>query len=241
MATENQLEAFAQYIKTVLGPRAKLVKPYTGTKENPNLIHISTNGKIKEFIPMVSRRTGGKEDRSVPRVSTAPHLLGCINGYSAIVEDFLNNFKGEWEGGYYIYDIPYAVAGTPDKELLYDVEVTDERWIVPFDAKHRVIEPRRLGKIILASLHIANSKGDKRVWSPVFFVQVTDKTPVFLTANVALTQGYWRVQIDSAKDTAAFSENSLSFSEITRTEFMEVKKVTAGLLSYEATAPSDSW
>lgn len=241
MATEKQLEAFAQYIKTVLGPRAKLVKPYTGTKQNSGLLHISTDGGIKEFVPMVSRRTGGKEDRTVPRVSTAPHLLGCINGYSATVEDFLGNWEEDWKGGYYIYDIPFAVAGAPDKELLYDVEITDERWIVPFDSKHRAITPKKLGKVFLTSVYIANSRGGNRNWSPTFFVQVTDKTPVFLTATVALTQGYWRVQIDSATDTAAFSENTLSFSEISRTEFMAVKKVTAGLLSYEATAPSDSW
>jgi hypothetical protein len=241
MATEKQLEAFAQYIKTVLGPRAKLVKPYTGTKQNPSLIHISTDGKIKEFIPMVSKRTAKAEDRTVPRVSTAPHLLGCINGYAATVEDFLGNWKCDWEGGYYIYDVPYAVAGSPEAELLYDVGWTDEKWIVPFDPKHRSIEPKKLGKLILVSVHIENAKDTNRIWSPTFFVQVTDKTPVFLTATVALTQGYWRVQIDSATDTAAFSENSLSFSEISRTEFMAVKKVTAGLLSYEATAPSDSW
>lgn len=241
MATETQLEAFTQYMKTVLGPRAKLVKPYTGTKENPNLVHISTDGKIKEFTPMVSKRTAKHEDRTVPRVSTAPHLLGCINGYAATVEDFLGNWKGDWEGGYYIYDIPYSVAASPDKELVYDVGWTEEKWIVPFDARHRSIQPKRVGKLILSSVHIQNSNDNNRLFSPVFYAQITDKTPVFLTAKVALTQGYWRIQFDSAEDTAAFSEDSLSFSEVTRDEFMSVKKVTAGLLSYVATAPSDSW
>lgn len=241
MATDNQLEAFANYSKTVLGPRAKLLKPYTGVKENRLLLHISTNGKIKEFSPVVSKRTGGKEDRTVPRVSTAPHLLGCINGYSATVEDFLSNWKIDWDGGYHIYSIPYSVAATPAVELVYDVDVTDEKWIIPFDAKHRTIETIKVGKVFMRSVHIENSMDNSRKWSPTFYIQITDKTPVYLTPTTPLTQGYWRVQIGYATDTAAFSVEMLTFSELTRAEFMDVKKVTAGLLSYAAAAPSDSW
>lgn len=241
MATETQKEAFKDYVKTVLGPRAPLLKPHLPDQDNQLLLHISTDGKIKKFVPCISRRTATKEDRTIPRVSTAPHLMGCINGYCATISDFDMVISDEWKGGYYIYDIPFAVAGNPDKELVCDVDETDERWIIPFDAKHREIEPEIIGKMFMHSIYVENSDGDNRTWSPVFYVDIQKDTKVFLTKTVHLKKGYWRLQIGYSKNRQQFLDSTLSFSEITRAEYQGFKKQTAGLLSYVATAPSDSW
>lgn len=239
MATEKQKEKFNDYLKVILGPRSNLVEPYVGVEGNKRLLHISTNTKIKEFVPVVSRRTAKNEDRTVPRVCVAASIMDCINGYVSFLVDFMDHSPEEWKGGYVIYEIPYTVAGSPDKSLVPDVELTKEKWILPFDATHREIEPKKVGKMFVSNVFIENSSGNERTWSAVFYVNVSEPTGLWLTETTKLEQGYWRVQLAYSKDRWQFDDSTISFSEVPRTEYTQAKGVTAGLLSYAA--PSDSW
>ena len=65
--------------------------------------HISVDPKITPFIPELSRRTALKEDRTVPRISTAPTIIGCLLGYQADLGEFLNNTLGDDWNVFYPY------------------------------------------------------------------------------------------------------------------------------------------
>lgn len=241
MATDNQKTAWGNYVKTVLGPRASLLKPFYPTAEMPQLLHISSDGGIKKFTPMVSKRTANKEDRTVPRVSTAPHLMGCINGYCEVIGDFLEYGTADWKGGYTIYGIPFDIAGSPHVDLVVDVKDTDEKWVIPYDHKHREITPTKLGKFFVKGVYYENCRGDNRLYSFTAFIHVTTPQRIYLTEKVFLPQGYYRLQISNSSESFQFKSDTISFNVITRAEYMEAKGVTAGLLSYTAPAPSDQW
>lgn len=114
----------------------------------PLLYHISTDQGLRSMIPSVTRRTLTTEDRAIPRISVAPTLAGCILAYQACWHDFAS---GEYSG-WYVYGLPYQHAVRPSKELLPDVEITDEHWLVTFDPETVVYTPIPVAKFFVTSV-----------------------------------------------------------------------------------------
>ena len=102
------------------------------------LYHISTNHELGAMMPSVTRRTLSAEDRAIPRISVAPTLAGCILAYQACDYDFdADEYKG-----WYVYGLPFEHAVRPTKQLLPDVEMSDEHWLVTFDPDTVAYYPR---------------------------------------------------------------------------------------------------
>src|SRR5690606_41835575 len=86
-------------------------------------LHLSTNPRIKEFIPSVTDRTANKEDRSIARVSTAPTILGCLIGYVKAWDDFYwpdSDKQNNLLQMLTIYQFDVEAVIKPSKKLLFD-------------------------------------------------------------------------------------------------------------------------
>ena len=201
------------------------------------LYHISLDPSIKEFTPFVTRRSGPAEDRTVPRISTAPTLIGCFIGYGSALADFARE-SDSWSGsknrgGWYIYEFDWQVALRPKKKLLYDVGITDEVWLVNYSEATKTYKPAIIGKVFYHSVKTVALPGDKHHREVEMFLEVYDK-PVWFDMKTQLKKGYWLItgpeqsNIKNFKDTKGFT-----FKEITKGEFMEKKKISASLLSLQ--------
>ena len=87
------------------------------------MYHIGTTDMSnKPYIPRIGERQGKTEDRTVPRVTVAPTLLGCIYGYAMVVISGMDNNIA----GYYIHSLPFEYCLKPTKKLVFDQELTNE-------------------------------------------------------------------------------------------------------------------
>lgn len=217
------------------------------------LLHISKDTAIQEFSPVISRRTLELEDRSVPRISTAPSLAGCLIGYQSYLSDFLNrptvtNVKGgvkvssRFKGGWIIYGLPYDVAFKPSPKLLPDVLDTDEHWLVTLDENSVTYAPTRLGKVFFNEVRYRAAAGGPKV-EVEMMVEVLTDTPVIFDHRNVLRRGYWKVFAVGLETGERWNKlPKVEVSAITLAEYYSAKRLTASLLSYDELAPkSSSW
>lgn len=231
----------------LLNPKVKSNVSIVSAEElgKENMLHISRDGGIKVFTPLVSNRTANNEDRSVPRICVAPDLMGCILGYAADLVDF--DWQPEdnklWKGGYYIYAIPYEFALRPGKKLLYDVEFTDEHWLVGYNPANVKYNASKIGKVFYHSvLTIQKDSGLRKRREITMFIEVNGDTPVHFNKEHKLTKGKWKIvvyglhNVESHQDTP----ERLSVAQISESEYKEAKKLSADLLSFTE-PPSSLW
>ncbi len=201
------------------------------------LLHISVDPKIKDFVPMVSQRTSKNEDRTVARVCTAPDIAGCILGYASDLNDFSNLeiTKGVWNGGYYIYDIPFELALRPSWKLVYDVEFTNEHWLVAFDKQSVKYPAKIVGKLFYASVKTSRIEGGKYKRREIeMYVQIDKEGGINFNSKWHLDKGYWKVVAYGLHNVDHYEDQpeELSVSSISKGEFDSVKKLSADMLSH---------
>lgn len=211
-----------------------------------HLLHISTNGKIKEFVPSITKRTANNEDRSVPRVSVAPTLLGCMIGYAATSYDFLADPDGEYgdssyRGGWYIYGIPFEKALKPSSGLLWDQRYTDEHWLVTYNENSRSYKPTVFGKCFYKELINVARTGKVPFRRMVLLVEVSQDVSIKFSAKITLTKGYWEIIGDEPTTNVESWKHDAEYivKELTKAEYTGVKKLSADMLSAPSSIGDD--
>lgn len=204
-----------------------------------SVYHISVNGKITNFIPQVSRRTAPREDRTQPRVSVSPTLIGCMMGYQTDEHIDLypiNKGKGEaWSGGWYIYGFTDVALARPDKTLVYDAEVTNEYWLLPYTSERWKYPASIIGKYFYAQTRTWYEKG-KPIHEMDLVIEVTKGSEVWLSNDSKLDGGFWRVTVgrrknNVTKDIGMYSVTELSKPvQITSSEYQSLKTIRADTL-----------
>lgn len=193
------------------------------TKDLPGpLLHISTNANVKEFTPYITRRTANKEDRTVPRVSTAPTLLGCLKGFMLGWDVFFwPDAKGKktllqsWT--VYGFDTPLAIR--PTSKLLYDVNTTDEHWLVGYSKEAQSYVPTKLAKGFYREVLLIGRPNQNPFKVVTMVIEVYD-TSIQFAKGVTLTKGYWKVVgPDALYRTTWVNAKPYTVTEITKTEF----------------------
>lgn len=192
------------------------------------LYHISNNGSIKKFIPQISRRTAKVEDRSVPRVSTAKTIVGCILGYQGDIAEFENGPDKVWKGGWYIYGFSKPYSLRPNAKLLYDVETSDEHWLVPYNQSKWEYPATVVGKYFYVSNKLSWIKG-KSIDTTHVVVEVLPGRVVVFGPKTELTEGYWSLEFLRSKEVGA---EVLRCSSISKADYVSLKGLHADLLSY---------
>jgi hypothetical protein len=225
-------------LKTYLTTAYPTLKKKVTVEFHENLFHISKDPKIKSFIPSVSRRTGGKEDRSVPRVSVAPTLKGCLIGYVSDLYDFGSDW-GEWNGGWYIYGFRNETALRPDKSILYDAEESGECWLVPYSKEKWKYPSKIVGRFFYRQVMttVFSDKKRTRLYHVQMLLEISEGSIAFDTENV-LEKGYYRITFERSRDFKQF--DLLDIQTVTSSEWSTLKGLHADKLSFEE-PPSLYW
>jgi len=209
--------------------------------------HISINPRIPKFIPIVGRRQAASEDRTVPRITCAPTLLGCIMGYSKSVMDFHNllpnGAKAEegYRGGFYIYDFPLTAALKPNNKLVYDASATGEVWLVPFNEAHREYKAEVVGKFFLRTISYSSRAGKLPESEMTIFAEIKKPTGLPFSQRHVLTPGYWVISGPTENHVRTWKDDKdFRIESIDKSHYDSVKKASADLLGF-AEAPQPGY
>lgn len=236
----NDVEACKAYIESFrngVGKSCKVVSPEELGQEF--LYHISINPAIKKFIPQLTQRTAMNEDRSVPRISVAPTIFGCILGYVNDDGDWRwGRSEKQWRDGWYIYGFRNEVSVKPAVKVLFDADWTDERWLVPYKPEKWGYKPEIIGKYFYRS--VTESQANHNIHRTVeAYFEVSKGANVRFSQDVILTEGYWTFQFERGGKTWDKCEVT-NLTKLSAAEWNKVKGLTADLLSHQE-PPSARW
>lgn len=241
----RQATALLQPYLSLLAPetRRELMVVTPQSLGTPHLLHISKDTDIARFVPGITRRGMKKEDRTVPRVSTSPCLIGCLLAYSSDMFDFHERKPGlkfgearnvTFKGGYVIYGFRFDVALRPNRKLVPDVERTDEHWLVPFDGNHTTYQPETLGKVFYSSVayEVIDGCAVPRI---EMYVEVLTDQPIWLDGKQQLTRGCWRISMTDLHRSVRWNDvRGLVVESIPSNDYTAVKRNVASMLSFES-------
>lgn len=193
MATQKEMAGFLNLQPDDVRNRVSVVE----TKDliGP-LLHLSTNGNIKEFVPSVTRRTASKENRSVPRISTAPTITGCLIGYVSGFNDFYwpdEGKKGKLLQQWTVYRFDTPLALRPDLKLLFDQKRSDEHWLVGYSRDTLKYIPVKTARCFYKDATLVGRPGKMPFQIATMMIEVLEDTLQF-SKNIKLTKGYWEIR-----------------------------------------------
>ncbi len=187
------------------------------------------------------------ENTSVPRVCVGPSLLGCIFGYNPerMLMDFKDGHNEEegwyYRGGYRITYFDYEFCVKPGTQLVRDAKITDEHWLVSYNAETAQYKPKHVGLFFVEKVSLVVDSTDK--WKRptpefIFLVQIDDARGMMVDREKSIGKGYWRVELkqDPTKKTPYIYEflggdYALTVTEVSSAEFNSKKKNNCVMLS----------
>ena len=154
------------------------------------MYHIGTTDMSnKSYIPRIGERQGKTEDRTVPRVTVAPTLLGCIYGYATVVISGMDNNIA----GYYIHSLPFEYCLKPTKKLVFDQELTNEHWLVRYNKDTTVYKASRIGRVVVGKIDIKPRPKKSPEVTLTVLVEVNQEMPFNEVETMA--PGYYQVSL----------------------------------------------
>lgn len=221
---------FLEFWPSTIGNNVEILTP---SNSSGVTFHISTNNNLKSFEPRVSRRTMNKEDRSVPRVSTAATLNGCLSGYSAALYDWEAMDADKWQGGWKIYAIPFEVALKPNKKILGDAEQTEEIWLVPYNKEHVRYQATPVGEVFFTKVG-REATGDSKLPRKVVvqaYVRIAEGNMLPLNKSTVLRAGYYQLTYNNWFEAMDLrNPQDIMVKPITSGDYNSYKKLGAGNL-----------
>lgn len=202
------------------------------------LYHI-TLGKNKEFVPNISRRAGDAEDNTVPRVHVSLTLNDAWNGYAGggwLVANKVpskEKSKGHlanYKGGFYIYRLPFRAALAPNTKLVYDANFTKEHWLVTYNEMTRVFLGTLIGTLICESVTYLPRLGKLPIEITTLLLEVDTPEGISISKSIRLKKGYYRYKTSE-------HHGVTDVMEISKSEFLQVKGLSAAMLSHEEPVP----
>lgn len=214
------------------------------------LLHLSYDNALSSFQPYITKRTAEGEDRTVPRISTAPSLFTCLMGYQTELNDYhqrpkvtsADGRKVTFTGGWIIYGLPFDYAIRPNNKLVPDADRTDEHWLVAYDKMTTEYTPVRVGKVFYDRV---TYKGQDQEFPDIYIEMVIEVHPgmsLNLGMNTNLPAGYWVVETKNLHDSRSYKSIDVRrVREITKTDYEQRKTLTAGLLSLDQGLPASAF
>ena len=195
----------------------------------------------KAFVPMMPRSAAPSEDNTVPRVTVAPTLLGCIIGYARVASDFSNKTFD----GYDINRLDFEFGLVPNQKMVYDAQASGEFWLVGYTPQTKEYVPLKIGKLFLKSIvleRIPASERKKtkknlprltRIVHAQMYCELTQ--PIAFDNDRDMQAGYWKITFtqDFDSDMSVAEKNQVELLEISAGEYAKVKNLTAATLSYK--------
>lgn len=201
------------------------------------LLHISTNTNIREFVPLIGSRQDPREDRTVPRICVAPHLLGCFIGYQKAGDDFHvgvpatlddASFKGGWK----IYGFKFDAALRPNNKLVPDTSRSEEIWLTAYNRQTAEYVPETLGKAFMRSVSLVARSGKAPSADMELYVEVSHDAGVRFSKNLFLEKGYWVIEGPTDDHVTTWQDDKdFEVRSIERNEYISAKAAHADLLA----------
>lgn len=235
----SQAEQLTQWLETVSEKVRKNVTVVTPEEVGQDyFLHMSTDTGIKKFIPHIGRRQAYSEDRSVPRITVAPTLLGCFIGYAKADYDFQNlphvkkaDEKG-YRGGWKIYALPFEAALKPTARMVYDSRVSDEHWMVSYSRETNEYIPETAGKMFYRSIRLVSRTGKSPEGEMELYVEITKPGGIRFSKNIRLDVGYHRIVGPVQQNVKSWTDDKGYVSTpIDKAEYFSAKNASADLLS----------
>lgn len=246
----NQDKELEQWLDTVSEKVRRNVQVVTPPEVGQDfLLHISTNTNIRKFVPFIGRRQAASEDRSVPRITVAPSLLGCLIGYAKADWDFKtvqNTAKpadGGYKGGWKIYSLDFEAALLPNTRMVYDQKASDEHWLVSYNLKTNEYYPRTAGKMFYRSMRLIARNGKDPYGEIELYVEVIKTGGLLFSKNHHLDPGYYRIVGPGQQHVRSWQDDSdYEVRPIDRAEYYSAKNASADLLGLtEGIPPHLEW
>lgn len=240
MSTIDDLKSYLEISIPLVKDNVEIVTP-ADLFGDKHLYHISFDNNIKTFTPIIGRRQLHMEDRTTPRICTAPTLIGCMKAHMSVehtVEGTAYPNEGEYKGGFVIYGLPFEFALKVGKKLVNDADITGECWLVTFDKDTISYKPDVIGKGFYRTITVTakNASKDNYRDGEMYFEVIEDGLQ--FNNKVRLDKGYWKVEgpISTEPRTTLDDPHSLfTYTKISESEYLSVKGSVASMLSFEET------
>lgn len=241
MSVSKQFEQYLETIPDQVVKNTKVITPEVAGIDY--MLHMSTNTNIRKFIPRIGDRQMQEEDRTIPRICTAPHILGCLIGYNKSSRDFGKKADGKtddgWAGGWKIYAFDFDYCLRPNKQMVPDARISDEHWLVTHNADTVEYVPRTAGKMFMRRIVLTARSHDYPQEDIECYLEVIQEQGILFTKDRLLKPGYYRIQgpnywmLKDWKDAEGFQ-----IDEISKESYIENKRACADLLSLAPQIPA---
>lgn len=236
MDSVDQLEKWLEHASEKVQRNVEIVTPVE--LEQDFLLHMSTNTSIRKWIPLIGRRQAASEDRTVPRITVAPTILGCFIGYAQADADFrvlaADGTKEEegYKGGWKLYAFPFEAALKPNNKLVYDAKYSDETWLTTYSPETVEYTAINAGKMFFRSIRMIARSGRKPYTEVELFAEITKEGGVRFSKNHHLDKGFWKVEGPYQMHVSSWQDDKeFTVKQITREDYMSAKMAHADLLS----------
>lgn len=219
----DELKEQLQFYTTKVQKNTTIVTP-SDIKQS-FLLHVAIK-EWKSLIPNVSKIAASSEDNTVPRVHTAPTLLGCIVGSSILHYNMFNKkplLKNEYLGGYYIHKIPFDVALKPNDKLVYDSSITNECWLVTYNLETKTYPATVIGKYFPVSIESIPRVNKYPKEIATIYLELASDDKIQIDNKKSINRGFYKLVID-------VEEEITIVTEITVREFKKEIELKATML-----------
>lgn len=199
----------------------------------PFMIHMTPDHSNKAYIPRIGTKQGYTEDRTMPRVTVADTLIGCLIGYACLEEDFFNRNQDKAiaqrsKNGYRINRLDYDFCLRPNARLVYDVQATNEHWLISYNKDTIEYKPTLAAYMVVGSITVMqHPKYDDPDSIITCFVDVREKSGIYLAEDIHLEQGYYSFTVCYNRHITFDTKLSdkLTMRKISRSEFQNRKLI----------------
>ena len=218
-----------EYIEHLSDKAKDKLEIVENSKSAPFVLRIDnrTPKFFSPLLPLSSSEDIRREDRTVPRVCVSLNLVDCILGIARLHKEFIeNNVPDERNKKGNIYSIsaiPFLLAVKPDKKLLFDVDLTDEHWLIGYNEDTQKFYPVNVGEMFITNISIPYKEHNnfKPLTYMKCFVNIKSDVGVMIKPNRPVEKGYYKLLIE--KD----DNGKLRLGEIEKTDFTQMKKVVS--------------
>ena len=204
----------------------------------PFMLHIDRKPPVK-FYPMMPRSAAPTEDNTVPRITVADTLIGCVLAYSRSLTDF---FDREHYAGYIISKLKFNYCIKPTNKLVFDAEKTGEHWFIGYNKNSLIYKPETIGKIFLheakvVKKSIPNVNENKLfpvIEELVCYIELEES--IKLNDHEVIDKGYYKLKLfnDFLYTETYMSKKNYELDSITLKDYMKAKQMSAVLLSQDS-------
>jgi len=203
------------------------IKVVTSTTENQDyMLHIDPKTP-RWYYPRISPRAASQEDRTIPRITVAPSIMGCLIGYGDVTGDHIyykNN--GSYGAIYDINILPFVEGLKPTNKLVFDANLTKEVWLVTYNKSTYRYAPKTIGQILIQKIIHERNGGHKLTAVIEAYLHIKDKYDIKVSnKGGVIGKGYYKLIGDLRLN------NTIELSPIPEDEYRHVKLDSLGLES----------